>query len=523
MAKILKCDASVADAWVEIDLGSNQPEVWLTAEIKMDDFALADFLLSNPYMAQFWNPAHSTFTDYFSVYDVSNWQGGWGLGPPSPTGSDILHTIELRHVNGGNSTLYVDTIQVYDFSPESLGFDTRFITIGLINVSVTPASILYFDNIKVGTTRGANDIFGDDFDSGNLSAWTSTSGDVSVIDFTPPLAPVELDLVKFEWTIKHYDISGNPIQAIYTGYSLDETSEIVHHAFNRNLNFYLNGVDDCSFSLYLDDPMAYLITPLKSIIKVWRKITDIDGTVIYEDPANTPSFAGVVASAVKNGEENTMQIKAFNPMWRLQFHFHLLNHYLKTNPDTSSPWKQSELIWKLIDLINNAFPGTASFTGIVLGTFDWVLEPEVSPYFVAKGSNTWSNIFDDIMTRAAGSDIWPEYYHYDANSTLMIFNTFEKRGADKSATIAFSYHTTDANCDDLSEEVLANPGEFANYVWGVGQGGPNSGKVTVSSDSASGNFDYNTVGVYMKIVDRSEVKERSLLQKIGRASCRERV
>jgi hypothetical protein len=324
---------------------------------------------------------------------------------------------------------------------------------------------------------------------------------------------------QYQWVIKHYDIDGSPTEANYSGYSHDVTSEEIFHATNRTLNFYLNGVDDCSFTLYLDDPMAYLISPLKSIIKVWRTIRDQNGYLIYQDEEDAPSFCGVVGYTIKDGDSNTMQIKAFNPQWRLQFHFHLLNHYLLRNPDTSNNYLQSELMWKLIDLINNAF-GVNSFTGIAQGLFDWSGEPEIAPYFVAKGSNTWSNIFDDIMNRAAGSDIWPRYFHNDYDPILMYFDTFEKRGQDKTSDIKFNYHTGDAdNLENLTEEIQAIPNEFANYLWAVGQGGPNAGKVAMAENNsgASGSWGYNEVGVYMKTVDRREIKRLSALQPIADA------
>jgi len=327
-------------------------------------------------------------------------------------------------------------------------------------------------------------------------------------------------MANYKWTMRLYDNDGDPITANYSGYSDKGTTNEIAHATDRNLGFYLNGLDDCSFSLYLDDPMSYNVDPLRCAVKVWRKITEDDGDVIYEDPEIAPSFAGVVTYASKDGDTNKMSVKAFNPLWRLQLRFHLLNHYLKRNPDTGNDYKQSELIWKLIDLVNNAFGLGVSNTGIAQGTFGWVGEPTIAPYFVPKGSNTWSNIFDDIMNRAAGSDIITGYYHDDGDPTLFFFNTEEKRGSDKSAIIKFNYRTGSGdNCENLTEEIQAVPGEFANYVWAVGQGGPNSGKVALDENNSgvTGSYGYNEIGIYMRRVDNEEIKRISALQPIATA------
>jgi hypothetical protein len=328
------------------------------------------------------------------------------------------------------------------------------------------------------------------------------------------------DQVIYRWTTRLFDFFGDPVNVDYSGYSENVTTNDILHGTSRNINFYLNGVDDCSFTLYLDDPMAAEIAPLTSIIKIYRHIFQADGTTpIYENVDNDPVFVGIVGNTLKDGDANTMVVNAFSPLWRLQSRFHVFNHYLKTNPATSNPYKQSELMWKLIDLLNSAFPAHPlwGYTGIEVGTFSWGAEPEISPYFVAKGSNTWSLIFDDIMTRVAGSDIIPEYFHVDGDQTLMLFSTAEKRGSDLSSTIKFNYRTgTNDNCDNITEEYAANPGEMANFLWVIGQGGANSGKVAVALDT-TGDWQLDNIGLFMKTVDKSDVKRLTALQPIADA------
>ena len=123
------------------------------------------------------------------------------------------------------------------------------------------------------------------------------------------------------WIIKHYDRFGNAINTNYSSYVSGEgTTNQILHATNRQLGFYLNSIDTLNFSIYLDDPVATQIKRLKSFIKVWR--TWPGGG----DPPNNPCFAGIVGSHQKSGSQNIMNVTAYNPFWRLQLRFHLLNH-----------------------------------------------------------------------------------------------------------------------------------------------------------------------------------------------------
>src|SRR6476659_1428280 len=216
------------------------------------------------------------------------------------------------------------------------------------------------------------------------------------------------------WNIRLYDRFGNAINANYDGYSDFGTTNEIVHATDRNLGFYLNGLDTCTFSVYLDDPMAYQIKRLTTFVKVWRTVPG------YSDPADQPCFAGIVTWHEKQGAANIMRVQAYAPMWILQLRFHILNHYLKTNPDTGDEYKQSELLWRLIYFISNAFGPTVSFTGIEKGTFyDVASEITMAPYFQPKGANVWTEIFDGILAKAASIDIIPRYSHADGNGRLM--------------------------------------------------------------------------------------------------------
>lgn len=306
------------------------------------------------------------------------------------------------------------------------------------------------------------------------------------------------------WTMRLYDTFGAPISAAdYNG----AVSNEIRHGFSRQLVVPLNGIDNLSFQLYLDDPMSYNITRLRTVVKLWRTVRNDAGSVIYAD--NNPCFGGVVGYTNRNGAENTMQVVCQAPFWRLQFRFHILNHYLKTNVDTGQDYKQSELMWKLIDLVNNAFGLEDSNTGIIKGVFSAANDPVVAPYFVAKGSNTWTHIFEELMNRPASPDIVPSYMHVDGDPSIMVFNTDEKRGGDNTHTFRYRTGTSD-DLDNLVEENQPSPGEFANYLWAVGAGGPNSGKIAMEENIDDDADGYHNIGIYMKRADFENIKKIGL-------------
>ncbi len=309
------------------------------------------------------------------------------------------------------------------------------------------------------------------------------------------------------WTIKNYDLDGNGITAADMTTSATVSNQI-KHSTNRQLGLALNGIDQLDFTLFLDDPMALQIRRLHNVVKLWRTVLDDDGNPIYQDPDGSPCFAGRVVNTIKDGEDNTMAVTAFSPLWNLQCHFHILNHLLKTNPDTDELYTESELMWKLIDLVNNAFGIGISGTGIEQGTFSSPTEITVAPFFVQRGSNTWSNIYDGIMSRAGGVDLIPEYVHTDGDPTLMFFSTDEKRGEDISGTTVFRFHTGSSdNLSNLTEEETPIPNEFANFVWAVGQGGTNSGKIALDENVNDDDDGYETIGIYMRRADFEDEKE----------------
>lgn len=318
------------------------------------------------------------------------------------------------------------------------------------------------------------------------------------------------------WTQKLYNLNGT--DKTFTDSEVGGTTNIVRYATKRVFSDVLNGLDVLQGTVYLDDNASAQITRKNTIIKLWRDVSDPDNGKSYTCPAGTPTFAGPIVATKKNAKANTLDFIAMSPLWRLQTHFHIENHHLVTDfsvgASVNAPytggnkddlvWDHSALMWRLIDLINGAF-GASSFTGIVKPTGSapfWTKTINVSPYYVAKGSWTWSNIFEDLMKRAGGADLAPEYIHTASSPNLMYFKTDPSRGSDLSASAIFEYGTGAFNLEDISEDAQMVPGKFGNYVWVVGDGGPNA-YVATAQDSS----DITANGIYMVRVDVSGAKK----------------
>lgn len=187
MAKVLKADASVADAYVEFALTPAPDDVWLTfgfatvtAAVAAFDDSMAD---GRFFLAQTDDWSDAVLTD--PAGGPATFATGFIFGGPLIV-ADTWVTVEFHlNVTTGDSDLYVDGVLVGSNAAGG-GFygPTDVVRFGLraVDSGWAPGVFAYFDNVKVGTTRGDDDLFGDDFESGDLSAWTTESGSVSVID-----------------------------------------------------------------------------------------------------------------------------------------------------------------------------------------------------------------------------------------------------------------------------------------------------------------------------------------------------
>lgn len=313
------------------------------------------------------------------------------------------------------------------------------------------------------------------------------------------------------WLIKAYDNTGAPLTIPdMKGDAAD--SETVLYADDRLWSVPLNGLDMLSGKLLLADPASALINKKTTVLKMWRSISDTLNSKTLAITAGTPDFAGpVISNGIDTAGAGYRTFTAVSPLWRLNNHFHLTNHHLVTDVTPADPFLNggneddlpfdaSALMWYLIALINAAFHDAGGDTGIhkpPTGPPFWEKTIDISPFFVGKGSNTWSNIFDNIMNQIGVADLTPQYIHSDNNTALMYFMTAPHRGTNSVATVSFDYRTGNFNLDDIAVDESMVPGQYGNYVWAVGDGGPN---VYVSDPPASDPTDMLDNGIYMKIV-----------------------
>lgn len=308
------------------------------------------------------------------------------------------------------------------------------------------------------------------------------------------------------WLIKAYDLQGNPL-SIPDMKGLTGASEAVLYADDRMVSIPQNGLDQLSGKVMLEDPAAAFINKKTCVLKMWRTIDDPVRGAIKSYVAGEPDFAGPVIATNVAGESGYKTFTAVNPLWRMQSRFHTLNHHLANDtvlsPDYPSPYQltcngdnqpfdASALMYRMIALIQaqatpfqrsddgirrpltKDYSGTPGvFVGTGAGNDYWPKTIQVSPYFIAKGSSTWAEIYDDVMQRASHPDIVPEYIHSDGDRKLMYFKTQVHRGSDKSASVSFDYHTGEYNLADINVDETLTPGKYGNFVWIVGDGGPN--------------------------------------------------
>ena len=195
MGKVLKSDASADWAWVEKDLGSGESEVWVTYRLAFDAASLATWS-SNTVSSDFdelFEATHTTQQDAASIINFGTLNWATFFGSSGTPVADITHTVEHHLLNGGAgagvSQLYVDGVLVAGATGLTVA-SVRYVRMGL--APADPGNpiggVNYIGGVMIGTTRGASDLFADDFSSGDLTAWTSTFGDVSVVN--DPFAPV---------------------------------------------------------------------------------------------------------------------------------------------------------------------------------------------------------------------------------------------------------------------------------------------------------------------------------------------
>ncbi len=184
---VMKSNHAAGDAYVTKDWGSDESEVWVTFGAAFDSAALTFF--NSDYsgdLAEILDGSNVTNTYFYEFPDPPNywWVGGFNTGGDE-TGTavpdaDAWHTYELHFTVNGDVELYIDTALVAG-ATDTGSSDARKLRLGLRLTTNDADAVCYYKAVKIGTTRGASDLFADDFSSNDLSNWGSTTGDCTVI------------------------------------------------------------------------------------------------------------------------------------------------------------------------------------------------------------------------------------------------------------------------------------------------------------------------------------------------------
>ncbi len=243
MGNVLKADGTAGDSWVEIDLGVNETEVWVTLSVSFDAAALNYWdTVAGVSFLDLRDPT-TALTDEVSI-DLFGWDSSSGFGNVPPPTAAVTQVCELRHVDSGPVEFYVDSTLAFSGVAVAPG-QTRFVRVGLINVTVDPANVIYISSVKVGPTRGSSSLFSWPSTSTDLSAWTTTSGDVSVVpDPYPHVIPCSPG--------RFY--RGYPWRTIITELDSAAVTDFEKLAANRTVTFGLNQPAVTAAQVPSDDP-----------------------------------------------------------------------------------------------------------------------------------------------------------------------------------------------------------------------------------------------------------------------------
>jgi len=201
MGKVLKADCTSGDAFVTETLASAYTEIWLTLDVMFDSAALTWF--ANHFSGDFADLQGGSPSFFLFGLQVEGWTGptdvrwvedfSWGgtaMTSATPAAAaSTWQTLELHVLTTGTKVAeaYVGGTLIFTDTGLNSSATVQKIRVGQQFSDPDATAVAYIRDVKAGTTRGASDIFADDFSSGDTSAWTSATGDVSVID--DPLAP----------------------------------------------------------------------------------------------------------------------------------------------------------------------------------------------------------------------------------------------------------------------------------------------------------------------------------------------
>lgn len=259
MAKVLKCEATGADAFAYVQQAfTAADDIWLKFRIFYDAAALAVWAANFAEIADIRIVAGAKRalagifgTDWYFIDGAG--QTDFTAGTPV---TDTWHDVEVHWDRANVSELYIGGSLTATQTAPNNAVDNVFV--GLVDTTIDAANITYVDDIKIGTTRGAFDIFSEDFEGATpLANFTFTDGTLTVVD--DPVPPVVSSPEGISIAFDDPTLEPDP-----TWTRIDSTDNFVANAtIDRGRSFELDRMDTGRATI---------------------KINDQDGTL---DPTNT--------------------------------------------------------------------------------------------------------------------------------------------------------------------------------------------------------------------------------------------
>lgn len=185
---VMKSDASAGDAFLDKDLGSDKPTVWVTVDVAFEAAAITFWDGSSSGSGYLVDLQNADPTEILAIFiqNTLAWQddgiNGGNNASPAPAASTWQH-LEFHYDTASRLTeFFINTSAVSGIGGSGSAdssFDIRHVLIGQFFSNGDAAEVVYYKNVKIGTTREGDDLFSEDF-SGDLSAWDVT-GDCTII------------------------------------------------------------------------------------------------------------------------------------------------------------------------------------------------------------------------------------------------------------------------------------------------------------------------------------------------------
>lgn len=179
MSNVLRCGL---DGWVNFDLITPLDDVWATFGMAQHADDLEVWTTSGTTNSLFFEIDNADNSLFPVLLEVSGTDPGWD-DQNGHTGSSPLPTAEswqdceVHYKTDGTFDFYIGGVFVFNGSDfNDLAARTYFGNYRSYNPSV-----VFFREVSIGTSRGASDLFFDDFSSGDLSAWTTVTGDATAV------------------------------------------------------------------------------------------------------------------------------------------------------------------------------------------------------------------------------------------------------------------------------------------------------------------------------------------------------